>query len=205
MYCLVKRHREIWSLHKLSLPETNVSDVWIGKLLFYRIFSNLLVARLTSQEIIKRVFNTKILSFIRALNFSHCDWRDWNVPSYWNWGEKIRTHVKLINVFFLLSNNLQQYFDKYSCLSRQGIDCHNFINFFHFQSKKIKVFVNTCISESRFSQVNLGQVYLCNSDQIITHEKRGTIKVDRSRLLAGDAGRAAPFSRECSFCCRWSL
>lgn len=174
MYCLVKRHREIWSLHKLSLPETNVSDVWIGKLLFYRIFSNLLVARLTSQEIIKRVFNTKILSFIRALNFSHCDWRDWK-----ELGEKIRTHVKLINVFFLLSNNLQQYFDKYSCLSRQGIDCHNFINFFHFQSKKIKVFVNTCISESRFSQVNLGQVYLCNSDQIITHEKQGTIKVDR--------------------------
>lgn len=76
------------SLHKLSLPETNVSDVWIGKLLFYRIFSNLLVARLTSQEIIKRVFNTKILSFIRALNFSHCDWRDWNVPSYWNWEKK---------------------------------------------------------------------------------------------------------------------
>lgn len=140
----VKRDREIWSLHKLSLPETNVSDVWIGKLLFYRIFSNLLVARLTSHKIIKRVFNTKILSFIRALNFSHCDWRAWNVPSYWIWG-KIRTHVKLINVFFLLSNNLQQYLDKYSCLSRQGINCHNFINFIHFQSKIIKVFVNTCI------------------------------------------------------------
>lgn len=144
MYCLVKRDREIWSLHKLSLPETNVSDVWIGKLLFYRIFSNLLVARLTSHKIIKRLFNTKILSFIRALNFSHCDWRAWNVPSYWIWG-KIRTHVKLINVFFLLSNNLQQYLDKYSCLSRQGINCHNFINFIHFQSKIIKVFVNTCI------------------------------------------------------------
>lgn len=114
------------------------------KLLFYRIFSNLLVARLTSHKIIKRVFNTKILSFIRALNFSHCDWRAWNVPSYWIWG-KIRTHVKLINVFFLLSNNLQQYLDKYSCLSRQGINCHNFINFIHFQSKIIKVFVNTCI------------------------------------------------------------
>lgn len=204
MYCLVKRHREIWSLHKLSLPETNVSDVWIGKLLFYRIFSNLLVARLTSQEIIKRVFNTKILSFIRALNFSHWLTR-LKCAELLELGEKIRTHVKLINVFFLLSNNLQQYFDKYSCLSRQGIDCHNFINFFHFQSKKIKVFVNTCISERGFSQVNLGQVYLCNSDQIITHEKRGTIKVDQSRLLAGDAGRAAPFSRECSFCCRWSL
>lgn len=87
MYCLVKRDREIWSLHKLSLPETNVSDVWMGKLLFYRIFSNLLVARLTSHKIIKRVFNTKILSFIRALNFSHCDWRAWNVPSYWIWGK----------------------------------------------------------------------------------------------------------------------
>lgn len=87
MYCLVKRDREIWSLHKLSLPETNVSDVWIGKLLFYRIFSNLLLARLTSHKIIKRVFNTKILSFIRALNFSHCDWRAWNVPSYWIWGK----------------------------------------------------------------------------------------------------------------------
>lgn len=94
-------------------------------------------------------------------------------------GKNQDTYVKLINVFFLLSNNLQQYFDKYSCLSRQGIDCHNFINFFHFQSKKIKVFVNTCISERGFSQVNLGQVYLCNSDQIITHEKQGTIKVDR--------------------------
>lgn len=53
--------------------------------------------------------------------------------------------------------------------------------------------------------MNLGQVYLCNSDKIITHEKWGTIKVDQSGVLAGDAGLAAPFSGECSFCCRWSL